>query len=70
MWPAHGRSSDWLMVRSSEVAILNLLVPADLGSIAGGQHAVTFAWWGLRHLPNSSRDTAQSMTFSPCVRAC
>ena len=69
MWPAHGRSSDWLMW-SSEVAILNLLAPADLESIAGGQHAVSFAWWGLQHLQNSSRDTAQSITFGPCVCVC
>ena len=69
VWPAHGRSSDWLVGRSLEVTILSLLVPAGLGSIAGGQHAVNF-WWGLQYLQNSSQDMAQNITSSPCMCVC
>ena len=32
MWSARGHSSDWWVVRSSGVSILNLLVPTSLGS--------------------------------------
>lgn len=43
---AHGRFSDWLVMRSLGVTILSLLVPAGLGSVAGGQHAVSFSHLG------------------------
>ena len=68
--PAHGRSSDWLVVRSLGVTILSLLVPAGLGSAAGGQHAVSFSWWGLQYLQRSSWDMAQNITNSPCMCVC
>ena len=64
---AHGRFSDWLVVRSLGVTILSLLVPAGLGSVAGGQHAVSFSWLGLQYLHSSSWDVAQNITNSPCV---
>ena len=43
VWPAHRPSSDWLVVRSLGVPIINFLVPAILGSTAGGQHADSFS---------------------------
>ena len=41
MWPARRPSPDWLVMRS--LGVINFLVPAVLGSTAGGQHAVGFS---------------------------
>ena len=36
VWSARGHSSDWSVVRSSEINIINLLVPSLLGSPCSG----------------------------------
>lgn len=54
VWSAHRPSSDWLVVRSPGVTIVNLLASPGLGSTAGGQHAVSSS-----HLVGASASAKQ-----------